>query len=89
MVNGRSRGVLCRLTIYAREDTNASHPMNITVWRIIFNEGIQKSSRLAILRVCNIYTNELKGLVFRLHPRASAVDRPARYPLHLAHFVAA
>ena len=80
VVNGRSHRVLCRLTIYARRDTKARRPLNISVQRMVFLEGIQESSRLAILRICNIYARKLHDTVFRYHPRASAVDLPARYP---------
>lgn len=91
--------MMCRLMNYAREDTKVSRPMHITVRIIIFEEGIQEPSRLAILPVCNIYTDELKDSIFCLHPRTSVVDRPACYPtidgeedatvVHLARFIAA
>ena len=78
VVNGRDRGVICRLTIYARRSDKASQPSNISVRKITWLEGIQESSRLAMLRICNIYMRELKDTVFRYHPRAAAVDLPAR-----------
>lgn len=91
--------VICRLTVYARKSTKASQPLNISVRRITFVQGIQESSRLAILRICHIYARELRNTVFHYHPRAAAVDRPACYPstdgeddatvVHLAQFVAA
>ena len=99
VVNGRSRGVLYRLTIYTRRDTKANHPLNISIRRMVFSEGIQESSRLAILRICNIYAHKLQDTVFRYHPCASTVDLPTRYPstdgernatvVHLAQFAAA
>ena len=99
MVNGRDRGVICHLTVYARKNTRASQPLNISVRRTTFRQGIQESSRLAILRVCHIYAQELQSTVFRYHPRSAAVDRCARFPstngegnatvVHLAQFAAA
>lgn len=99
VVNGRDYGVICRLTIYARRDTKASQPLNISIRRIAWTEAIQESSRLAILRICSIYDRELQDTVFCYHPCASVVDLPARYPstdgesnatvLHLAQFFAA
>ena len=99
IVNGQDRGVICRLTIYARRNDKASQPSNISVRKITWLEGIQESSRLAMLRICNIYRRELKDTVFRYHPRAAAVDLPACYPsteeesnatvVHLAQYTAA
>lgn len=95
MVDGHKRGTICRLTIYTRMNTKASQPVR----RITWSEGIQESSRLAMLRICHIYMRELHGTVFRYHPRAAAVELPAHYPstegeedatlVHLARYVVA
>lgn len=73
--------------------------MYISAKRATEEDGIQETSRLAMLRMCHIHARELKDTVFRLHPRAPAVDRLAHYPtideerdamvFQLTHFVAA
>ena len=73
--------------------------MDISVRRITFTQGIQETSRLAILRVCHIYAGELQNTVFRYHPRAASGELSARFPttsgegnatvVHLAQFTAA
>lgn len=99
IVNGRDRGVVCRLTVYARRNTRGSQPLDVSVRRITFTQGIQESSRLAMLRVCHIYAEELQNTVFRYHPRAASGELSAHFPstngegnatvVHLARFTAA
>lgn len=95
---GRIQGMHIKMTIYAREKTKASHPMYFHARRAAEEDGIQETSRLAMLHLCHIHANELNDAVFYLHPRAQVVDHLAQYSaidegdatiVHLARFVTA